>query len=162
MTDLDNGNSSPKRKAVRHEAESEESGRQTPGLSDTNCKQGDNSMGARANRLKALSHPDRVGVDAAGMWEDSYASYPEKSGALPLDKSVETRIKRTTEVRDINGIGGFRIGCRSIEPRIVRRISAYRRRDRKARLGPQVGAPAFNSAASDNHLLFPTAYRLER
>jgi hypothetical protein len=41
-------------------------------------------MGERANRLEAQCHPDRWGVDVAGMWEESHASYPERSAVLPL------------------------------------------------------------------------------
>ena len=40
-------------------------------------------MGERAIRLKAQCHPDRTGVYAAGMWEESHASYPERSEAMP-------------------------------------------------------------------------------
>ena len=40
-------------------------------------------MGERANRLEAQCHSDRGGVYAAGIWEESHASYPERSAVLP-------------------------------------------------------------------------------
>ncbi len=40
-------------------------------------------MGERANRLEAQCHSDRGDVYAAGTWEESHASYPERSAVLP-------------------------------------------------------------------------------
>ena len=34
--------------------------------------------------LKPDSHSDRPAVDAAGMWDESHAPYPGRSGSLPL------------------------------------------------------------------------------
>jgi hypothetical protein len=34
-------------------------------------------------RPEARSHPDRAGVDAAGRWGESHASYPGRSAGLP-------------------------------------------------------------------------------
>jgi hypothetical protein len=41
-------------------------------------------MGERAMRLEARCHPDRVGVDAAGMWGEGHASYPGRTVRLSI------------------------------------------------------------------------------
>ena len=55
-------------------------------------------MGERAKRLEARSHPDRVGVYAAGIWEESHASYPERSAVLPRASRVARRGDGAAEV----------------------------------------------------------------
>jgi hypothetical protein len=40
-------------------------------------------MGERANRLEARCHSDGTVVYAADVWEESHASYPERSVAMP-------------------------------------------------------------------------------
>lgn len=55
-------------------------------------------MGERAKRLKAPWHPDWAGVDAAGIWEESHAPYPERSVVLPCASGVVRRGNGTAEV----------------------------------------------------------------
>jgi len=40
-------------------------------------------VGEEAKRSKAHSHPDQTVVNAAGMWGESHAPYPGRSGRLP-------------------------------------------------------------------------------
>ena len=72
------------------DCESEGSGRQTPGLRNTN-RMRRYREDERANRLEVQRHPDRGGVDAAGIWEESHASYPERSDEM---LGEDTFIKR--------------------------------------------------------------------
>lgn len=39
-------------------------------------------MGEGARRPEARCHPDWAGVDAAGRWSESHASYPGRAAAL--------------------------------------------------------------------------------
>ena len=55
-------------------------------------------MGERANRLEARCHSDYCGVYAAGIWEESHASYPERSVVLPMARLVARRAEGAAEV----------------------------------------------------------------
>ena len=55
-------------------------------------------MGKKANRFEARCHPDRTGVYAAGMWEESHAFYPERSAVLPRASCVVRRGDGAAEV----------------------------------------------------------------
>lgn len=70
-------------------------------------------MGERANRLEARCHSDRSGVDAAGIWEESHAPYPERSAALPKARFVARRAEGTAEVS--RGHSSRELAARSIE-----------------------------------------------
>ena len=41
-------------------------------------------MGEGAKRPEARCHPDRRGVDATGVWEESHAPYPGRSAHPPM------------------------------------------------------------------------------
>ena len=41
-------------------------------------------MGEGAKRPEARCHPDRRGVNATGMWEESHAPYPGRSAHPPM------------------------------------------------------------------------------
>jgi len=69
---------------LRHrEVSWEGSCRQSPGPRHTNRIGGARAVGERAIRLEAQCHPDRTGVDAAGVWGEGQASYPGRSVRLP-------------------------------------------------------------------------------
>ena len=70
-------------------------------------------MGERANRLEARCHSERGGVYAAGVWEESHASYPERSAVLPSARFVARRIEGAAEVRGGHSSRG--LAARSIE-----------------------------------------------
>ncbi len=70
-------------------------------------------VGERANRLEAQCHSDRCGVDAAGVWEESHAPYPERSVVLPMATSVARRTEGTAEVS--RGHSSRGLAARSIE-----------------------------------------------
>ena len=55
-------------------------------------------LGERAKRLEAQCHPEPVGVNAADMWRESHASYPERSVVVPRASRAETFGDGTAEV----------------------------------------------------------------
>ena len=67
----------------RREAGSEGSGRQSPGPRNTNRIGGVRPVGEGAMRPEAQCHPDRAGVDAAGIWGESHAPYPGRAVGVP-------------------------------------------------------------------------------
>ena len=46
-------------------------------------------MGEGAKRPEARCYPDLTGVDAAGRWGESHASYPGRSVCLPCASCTE-------------------------------------------------------------------------
>ena len=69
---------------LRHrEVSWEGSCRQSLGPRNTNRIRGVRLVGEGAKRPEARCHPDRAGVDAAGMWGEGHASYPGRSVRLP-------------------------------------------------------------------------------
>jgi len=56
-------------------------------------------MGEGAHKPKARCHPDLAGVDAAGGWSESHASYLGRSVAvLETARNVERQTDAVTEV----------------------------------------------------------------
>lgn len=55
-------------------------------------------MGERANRLEARCHSDGAVVYAADVWEESHASYPERSAMMPWARCFARGIEVIAEV----------------------------------------------------------------
>ena len=84
--DPDGGNHEPNRKGRHREVGSEGSGTRTPGPRYTKRIEGTYPWARRHKDLKPDSHPEGVGVDATGIWEESRCAIPGEvcSSALVL------------------------------------------------------------------------------
>jgi hypothetical protein len=74
--DPDDGNHEPNRKGCRREAGSEGSGTQTPGPRYTKRIGGIHSWVRGHKDPKPDSHPEGMGVDATGIWEERRCVIP--------------------------------------------------------------------------------------
>ena len=84
--DPDGGNHEPNRKGCHREVGSEGSGTQNPGPRNTKRIRGIYLWARGHKDLKPDSHPEGVGVDATGIWEESRGAIPGEvcSSALAL------------------------------------------------------------------------------
>ena len=79
----------------------EGSHRQSSGPRNTNRIRGVCLVGEGANRPEARSHPDWMGVYAAGRWSESHAPYPGRSVVLlETARVAERRHDGAAEVSD--------------------------------------------------------------